>query len=67
MKNNTDPNDTLIDLVVDTVNKKIKKGISSITISGITLTNNEIKDIIKVVHSLENREIFIKTDYYKNC
>ena len=29
--------------------KKIKKGILSITDSGITLTNNEIKDIIKIV------------------
>ena len=31
-----------------------------ITGSGITLTNNEIKDIIKVIKSLENREILLK-------
>ena len=30
--------------------------------SGITLTNNEIKDIIKVIRSLESRE-FIKRNY----
>ena len=27
---------------------------------GITLTNNEIKDIIKVIKSLENRGILLK-------
>ena len=37
--------------------KKIKKGISSITGSPITLTNNEIKDFIEVINSLENRGI----------
>ena len=30
--------------------------------SGITLTNNKIKDIIKVIRSLESRE-FIKRNY----
>ena len=35
--------------------KKIKKEISSIKGSGITLINNEIKDIMKVIRSLENR------------
>ena len=29
--------------------------------SGLTLTNNEIKDIIEVIRSLENREIGIQT------
>ena len=28
--------------------------------SGITLTNNEMKDIIKVIKSLENRGILLK-------
>ena len=28
--------------------------------SGITLTNNEIKDIMKVIKSLENRGILLK-------
>ena len=40
--------------------KKIKIGISSITGSGITRTNNEIKDIMKVIKSLENWEILLK-------
>ena len=31
-----------------------------ITGSGITLRNNEIKDIIKVIKSIENREILLK-------
>ena len=35
----------------DLIGKSIKKGISSIMGSGITLTNNEMKDIIKVIKS----------------
>ena len=35
--------------------RKIKKGISSIKGLGVTPTNNEIKEIIKVIKSLENR------------
>ena len=34
--------------------------ISLITGSGITLTKNEIKDIIKVIKSLENRGVLLK-------
>ena len=34
--------------------------ISSITDSGITLANNEIKDIMKISKSLENRESLLK-------
>ena len=30
---------------------------------GITLTNNEIKYIIKVINSFEKQKIFIKNDY----
>ena len=37
--------------------KKIQKKIYG---SGITLTNNEIKDIMKVIKSLENRKILLK-------
>ena len=37
--------------------------ISSIVSSGITLINNEIKDIVKVIKSLENSKKFIKTNY----
>ena len=40
--------------------KKIKEKISSITSSGITLPNNEIKDIMKVIKSLEYRGILLK-------
>ena len=36
---------------------------SSITGSGITATNNKIKDIIKVIRSLEN---FTERNYRKN-
>ena len=39
---------------------KIKKSLSSITVSGITLTNDKIKDIMKVISSLVNREISLK-------
>ena len=42
------------------IGKIIKKGVSSITGSGITLTSNGIKDIIKVRRSLESRGILIK-------
>ena len=34
--------------------------------SGIILTNNEIKDLIKVISSLENREILLKGTTRKN-
>ena len=58
---NKDPIDIdsnlLVDTRLDNIGKKIKKGISSITSSGITLTNNKIKDIIKIIRSLENKEI----------
>ena len=34
--------------------------ISSVKVSGLTLTNNEIQDIIKAIRSLENRRILLK-------
>ena len=40
-------NDITVDAGLNLLGKNIKKGISSITDSGLTLTNNEIKDIIK--------------------
>ena len=40
--------------------RKIKKGISLITGLWITLTNNEINDIVKVIKSLVNRGILLK-------
>ena len=41
--------DILPDAGLNIIGKKIKKGISWIIDSGITLTNNKIKDIIKVI------------------
>ena len=53
-------NDILVDAGLSLLGKKIKKWILSITGSGITLTNNEIKDIMKVIKYLENRGILLK-------
>ena len=39
---------------VQLLGTKLKKGISSIEGLGITLTDNGIKDIIKLIKSLEN-------------
>ena len=50
----------LVDAGVNITGKKIKNGISLVTSSGITLINHEIKDIIKVINSLENRGISLK-------
>ena len=44
-----------VEAELNIIRKNIKNRISSITDSGITLTTNEIKDIIKVIKSLENR------------
>ena len=52
--------DNLVNSGLNIIGKKIRKGISSITFSGITLTNNEKKDIMKVSKSVENREILLK-------
>ena len=53
-------NEILVDTGLNIIGEKIKKGISSITGSRITLTNNEIKDIMKIIKSLESKEIFLK-------
>ena len=50
----------LVDAGINIIGKKIKSGISLVTSSGITLINHEIKDIIKVIKSLENRGISLK-------
>ena len=42
------------------IGKKIKNGISTITCSVITLTNNKIKYIIKIIMYLGNRRILLK-------
>ena len=41
--------DTFVDAGPNLIGKKVKKEISSITCLGITLTNNEIKDITKLL------------------
>ena len=52
--------DAFVDTGLSLLGKTIKKGILSIIGSGITLTNNEIKDIMKVIKSSENRGILLK-------
>ena len=42
------------------LDQNIKKRLSKITDSGLTLTNKGIKDIAKVIRSLENRWISLK-------
>ena len=49
----------LVDAGLNLLGNKIKKGVLTITGSGITLTNNEIKYIMKVIKSLENRGILL--------
>ena len=48
---------TLVNAGLSLLGQKIKKKNYG---SGITLTNNEIKDIMKVIKSLENRGILLK-------
>ena len=50
----------LVDAGINIIGKKIKNGISLVKGSGITLTNHETKDIIKVIKSLENKGISLK-------
>ena len=50
----------LVDTRLNIIGKKIKKETLSITRSRITLSNTEIKAIIKVTKSLENRRILLK-------
>ena len=52
--------DVFADAWLNIISEKIKKEISSITGSGVTLTSNEKEDIIKVIKSLENRGILLK-------
>ena len=47
-------------MAIDAIGKKIKKGISLIMGSRITLTKNNIKDIRKVIKLIENRETLLK-------
>ena len=57
----------LLDAGTYVVNNKIN--INSLPLcsgSGLTLTKNEIKDIIEVIKYLENRGILLKRSYQKN-
>ena len=49
----------LVDTGLNKIGKKIKKDFSSTTGSGITLTNKEIKYVIKAIKSLENGGILL--------
>ena len=53
-------NDIILAIGPNFLGKKIEKWISSVMFSGITMTNNKIKDIIKVIKSIENRGISLK-------
>ena len=50
----------LVDPEINIISKKVNNGISLVSGSGITLANHEIKEIIKVIKSLENRGISLK-------
>ena len=43
--------------LLNNLNKLKEQIMKKIKVDGITLTNNEIKDIMKVITSLENRRI----------
>ena len=53
-------NDMFVDPGTNIISNKIKSGISLLIGSRTTVTNHEIKDFIKVIKSLENREILLK-------
>ena len=61
---NTDTKQINSNLLVDTginiIGKKNLKLLLLIKGSGLTLTNNQIKDITKVIRSIENRGILLK-------
>ena len=50
----------LVDAGVNVLSKRVRNKHSSIADSGVTLINNEIKDIVKVIRSLENTGILFK-------
>ena len=52
--------DILVDSGLRLISKIIKKGISWIAGLGISLSNNETKDIMKVIKFLENRGNLLK-------
>ena len=50
----------LVDPEINIISKKVSNGISLVSGSGITLTNHEIKEIIKVMKPLGNWGISLK-------
>ena len=54
--NKNNRNNNFIDTELNMISKEMKEKNGS----GITLTNNETKDIMKVIRSLENRGILMK-------
>ena len=62
---NEDLTNFAIDAQLYAIGEKIKKGHSLSTSLGIRLTNDEIKDIIKINRSLENRGILLKENNKK--
>ena len=58
--------DFLVYAGVNVLSKNNKNKLSLIALSRITLTNNEITDIAKVISSLENRGILLKKTTRKN-
>ena len=55
-KKNNNKNNLYTDAGLNMTGKKIKEKIGS----GITLTNNEVKNIMKVIESLENTGVLLK-------
>ena len=58
--NNQEVGDFLVGIVINVTGKTIKNKFPNLKCSGLALTSNEIKYIIKVTRSLENRGIFLK-------
>ena len=65
-KSKKDLQNFLVDAGVNVLSKNNKNKLSLIALSRITLRNNEITDIAKVISSLENRGILLKKTTTKN-
>ena len=51
---------TLLDTGVNDIGRKTRQEISKLTGSGLMLTNSQIKYIMKIITTLENRGVFLK-------
>ena len=47
-------------ILFNIVNKNLSKNVSSILSSGVTLWNNEVKDIVIVISYIQNKRILVK-------